>query len=186
MTVMVDPDSVRFPNPDPLFDAIGRVAYAWSNLESELGRVLAAVLQAPLAKALISGQAYAIVHGHLEALMQYGVGKYRHETPIPMDDDHRERLKAELAVVKALSVRRNQIVHGLWLPQPGHNDEHRYNLRPQRHRQMMPLEPISIEEMLAVAKEIEAAAKRLGLIGASIDHEAYGLINPPDFGESEW
>lgn len=68
-----------------------------------------------------------------------------------MDDDHRKQLRDELVVVKDLSVRRNQIVHGLWLPQPGHEDEHWYNLRPQRHRQMMPLEPITIQEMLRVA-----------------------------------
>ena len=168
-----------------MFDAIGRVAYAWSNLESSLGRVLAAVLHAPLAKALISGQAYSIVYGHLEAVLQYGAGKYRHEAAIPMDDDHRKRLKAELVVVKELSVRRNQIVHGLWQPQPGHDDELWYNLRPQRHRQMMPVDPISIPEMLTVATKTEAAMQRLDVIGANIDHESYGRVRPPSFEEFE-
>jgi hypothetical protein len=176
MAGMAEPDSVYLPSQDPLFYCIGRVAYAWSNLESELGRVLVAVLSAPLAAVLTTGQNYSIIHGHLEALVKFGTGKYKHESPPPLEEDHRMRLEAELVVVQALSIRRNQIVHGLWLPQPGSTGEHWYNLRPQRHRQMMPLDPITIPEMHTVAEEIDASAHRLGLIGENINHEAYGRL----------
>ena len=59
------------PEPDPLFDAIGRVAVAWSLLESELGQLLTALLHTPMAGVLSVGQSYEVIHSHIGPSSSY-------------------------------------------------------------------------------------------------------------------
>jgi hypothetical protein len=179
---MKDEDPGDLPPPDPLFDAIGRVASAWADLEGALGQVLVALLHTPLAGVLTVGQNYSVVYGHVYALLKLPPALEQHDQPRErLSDDLKERLRAELAEADRLSKRRNRIVHGRWFPYSSGNGQDWYSLQPRRHELLTQPELISVTEMHSVARDINATARRIEQIGANIDHRLYGLAAPPGF-----
>jgi hypothetical protein len=104
------------PQPDPLFDAIGRVAAAWAELEFDLAELLTAVVHAPVAKLFFIGQSYQVLSGHLRgvvklidaasALQQYDQPRER------LSDEMRDHIKNALKEIDRLADDRHQIVHG--------------------------------------------------------------------------
>jgi hypothetical protein len=56
-------------NPDPLFMAIGHVAFAWGVLEAYLADLLTALMHTPLARVLAIGQNYEVVRSHITGVI---------------------------------------------------------------------------------------------------------------------
>jgi hypothetical protein len=135
-----------------------------------------------LAAVITTGQNYSVIYGHIEAVLKVPAALEQYDQPRErLSDDLKTRLRAELGEAKRLNELRNRIMHGRWLPQPGSKGQDWYSLRPRRSQLLMPLEPITISEILAAAREIEATARRVERIGANIDHRAYGYQAPPGF-----
>jgi DNA-binding PucR family transcriptional regulator len=100
VTPALDPPG---PHPQPLYDAIGRVAAEGARLEGHLAQLLLALLQSPLARYLVAGQSADQLVQQIRALL----GTYRDE-PASDIGDYLERVKQAMED-------RNHIIHSNWL-----------------------------------------------------------------------
>jgi hypothetical protein len=175
---MTDPaTSLLRPEPEPLFDAIGRVASAWAYLEAELGHLLVALLHVPMAAVLSIGQPFSVVHGQIKAILDLDWMPGRYLDPGgPLTEAQRQQVGEILKETRILADERNQVVHGRWLRMPNRLDEW-INIRQRRNTMITPIGTWSIEEMHALARSIELLTGRVEEVGVDIDHRVYG---PPD------
>jgi len=170
------------PPPEPLFDAIGRVAYAWSSMEAEFAQLLAALLHTPMAALMSVGQSFGVMHNQVEAISDLPPQVEQYDTPRQrLTGDQRARIKEVLTASKVLSEERSQIVHCVWIA----TDEPSAWIiaRPRRYQLMIHserLKRLSIEKMHRVARDIEALEARIRNLGANVDHRLYMLAEAPE------
>jgi hypothetical protein len=166
------------PEPEPLFDAIGRVAFAWADLEAALGQLLVALLHTPIAGVLSVGQSYEVIRSHVTGIINLDPALEQYDPPRErLDDALRKQIRETLAEATTLAERRHQIVHGLWLPAP--TSPGWVTLRPRRHKPLMPQVHFTIEDMHNAARDIGAVSRRFRFLGSTIDPRIYGLLRPP-------
>jgi hypothetical protein len=165
------------PEPEPFFDAVGRVAFAWNELEIDLIQLLVALLHAPSATVLLVGQSFGVVSSHIKAILdlppvlQPCDARHGHLTPA-----QRQRIKEVLRQSNELAERRHRIVHGRWIPiDPGHW----LSVRQRRHKIVTPAQSLTTDEIYGVARDIEALSLRIQLLGGNIDHDLFGLAEAP-------
>ena len=169
------------PPPEPLFDAIGRVAYAWSSMETELAQLLAALLHTPMAALMSVGQTFGVMHNQIKAISELPPQAEQYDAPRQrLTADQRARIRDVLTASYALSEERSHIVHGVWIA----TDEPSAWIiaRPRRYQLMVRaerLKPFTIEEMHRVVRDIEALNARILNLGANIDHRLYLLPEAP-------
>jgi hypothetical protein len=173
----------ELPDPDPFFDAVGRVAFAWAQLENELSQLLVALLHAPTADILTVGQPFRVVCDHIEAVAGTSVPP-RRRTGVPrqrLSDDFRRRTRDVLSRSRALSKKRQDLVHGLWLYDPSTGTG--ASMLPRRHELLMDIRPFTVEEMHRIAAKIQALTADVERLGSNVDPRLYGLREAPGFGD---
>jgi hypothetical protein len=179
--VQMEPSS---PPPEPLFDAIGRVASAWAAMELELGRLLPALLHTPRADLLSTGQDYAVLHRQVEAFYKLPPQAEQYDAPRErLTDAQRARIGEVLTQSETLSKQRRRIVHGVWVPTD--NLRSWISAKPERYRLFVRPEQITIDDMHQVARDIDGLSKRIQRLGANLDHRLYGLTEPPPLDDAE-
>jgi hypothetical protein len=167
------------PPPEPLFDAIGRVAFAWSGMESEFGQLLAALLHTPMAALMSVGQNFAVMHSQIEAIHKLPPQAEQYDTPRQrLTDEQRAHIGEVMTQSKTLSDKRSRIVHGLWVATD--DGSAWINAKPQRYRLFVRPERLTIEEMHQAARDLEAPTARIKQLGANVDHRLYGLPEAPE------
>ena len=168
-------------SPDPLFMAIGHVAFAWGVLEAYLADLLTALMHTPLARVLAIGQNYEVVRSHIAGVIDVPEALEQHDMPRErLSADMRHRIREALAETQSLAERRNRIVHGWWLLEVSNGAEWS-NVRPRRHQLLPQAERLTLEEMHRVASDIEIVSQRIHLLAANVDPRFYGLHEPPGF-----
>jgi hypothetical protein len=172
----------ELPEPDPFFDAVGRVAFAWAQLESELSQLLVALLHTPMAGLLAVGQSFTVVCSHIQAVADLPVPLEQHDVPRQrLTDDFRGRIRDVLSRSRTLSHSRQALVHGLWLHDPSTGTW--ASIRPRQHELLMKIRPFTVEEMHRVAGEIQALTADVERLGSNVDPRLYGLREAPGFGD---
>ena len=160
------------PTPEPLYDAVGRVAVEWAEHEVELGALLVALLHTPTAELLAAGQPYSVVHSHIKAI----ITQWEVIEP-PITDMQLSWLESVLADSSRLSDRRNRIVHGSWLRTA--TELEWVSLRPRRHHPLLSREILTVKQIHLVAQEIATLSAQIRRLGAHIDFELYGHLFRP-------
>jgi hypothetical protein len=172
------------PPPEPLFDAIGRIAAAWAAMELELGRLLPALLHTPRADLLSTGQDFAVLHRQIDAFHRLPPQVEQYDAPRErLSAAQRSRIGEVLVESMALSKLRRRIVHGVWLPTD--NPRSWISAKPERYKLFVRPEMITIEEMHHAARNIDALSKRIERLGANVDHRLYGLPEPPPLDDAQ-
>lgn len=172
------------PDPEPFFDGVGRVIFAWASMEAEMALLLVAVTHAPIAGLFVNGQTYDSFRRHLEALVKMPATMERYDAPRDrLRPDIRPRVDAELKALKDLSELRNRVAHGLWLANPIEDQVDYINFRPRRSSLTMKPHRFTPVELHQLARKIEAVRDRLRLIGHDVDRDMYGRALWPAPGE---
>jgi hypothetical protein len=165
-------------SPEPLYDAVGRVAVAWAAMELELARLLPALLHTPRADLLSTGQDFAVLERQLPAFEKLAPQAEQYDAPRErLTAAQRARITEVLQEARALSKRRRRIIHGVWVPTDNPNAW--ISLKPERYKIFVEPEEVTLEDMHQVARDIDALSVRIGQLGANVDYQLYGVAEAP-------
>jgi hypothetical protein len=151
--------------PQPLYDAIGRVVLEAAGMESQLGDLISAVSLGPLTVYLTRGQPFAVLEQMLKALID------NDHVPEPLHSQVREARSEAIR----LHGRRNAIVHGTWLP--GEAPGQFTAFRPGKYRLSGTPHAFSIDEMHDLAHDLAVLAMRMFMLAWNVEAQQSGM--PP-------
>jgi hypothetical protein len=172
------------PSPEPLFDAIGRVAVSWSAMELELGRLLPALLHTPRADLLTTGQSFGVLERQLKAFVDLPPALEQYDVPRErLTDAQRARLREVWIQSNALSKERQRIIHGVWVPT---TDPTTWaGAKPRQYALFVRPEVITLAEIHKVALDIDALSHRTQRLAGNLDHRLNGLTEAPPLDDPE-
>jgi hypothetical protein len=152
---IIEPLEYRDPDPDGLFDGIGRVAAEGARLETQLTELLVLLVESPSAAYLVRGQG-------TDQLIQ----QIRVVAKAPISGAHiayRDKLLRHMDEAKALQDQRNHVVHSTWDQFDPDEGPAGYALasRPRRHRLFDDTKTMNRSELLGLARELESLSWRL-------------------------